>query len=438
MNRVYLDRLVRPVSVPREKRRRTRGQSLVEFALVLPILLLIVAGTLDIARVYLGWINLQSMTRIGANYAATNPDAWGSSPNGVVQATYRAQVIADATTTNCELPQSGGAPDVAAPSFNNMNGGGIGLGDTVTVALTCQFTVVTPVLSSVVGNAISVSAESTFPVKAGLSAVAGGGGSGGGGGVEPTSAFMGNSVVANESTTPTVSGVDSGSGFVVDFRDTSGGMPTSWQWGFGDGNAATVRDPGNHTYRVDPVNYPTQCSETACTYRATMQASNGFGPGGTASMNVVVLAASDVDFAANPASGDKPLVVSFTNASSPGGTAFNWTFGDGGTSTSENPSHTYSAPGAYDVTLTVTYPAPVGDKSLTMSSFISVGWGTCTVPSLNGVRFNSAQGVWTGAGFAGAVTRGPGAPNGNFTITAQSLTSGDQYTCNLGVEVSAP
>ena len=39
------------------------------------------------------------------------------------------------------------------------------------------------------------------------------------------------------------------------------------------------------------------------------------------------------------------------------------------------------------------------------------------VPSLNGVRRNNAQGVWTGAGFTGTVSDGPGAPNGNYTIT---------------------
>lgn len=51
------------------------------------------------------------------------------------------------------------------------------------------------------------------------------------------------------------------------------------------------------------------------------------------------------------------LTCSFTSTSSdPDGSisAYSWTFGDGGTSTAQNPTHTYGAPGTYDVTLTVT------------------------------------------------------------------------------------
>ncbi len=47
------------------------------------------------------------------------------------------------------------------------------------------------------------------------------------------------------------------------------------------------------------------------------------------------------------------LTVSFTNTSTDGAT-YNWSFGDGGTSTTANPSHTYAVEGAYTVTLTVT------------------------------------------------------------------------------------
>src|SRR5206468_6998016 len=51
------------------------------------------------------------------------------------------------------------------------------------------------------------------------------------------------------------------------------------------------------------------------------------------------------------------LTCSFTSTSSdPDGSiaAYSWTFGDGATSTAQNPSHTYAAGGTYTVTLTVT------------------------------------------------------------------------------------
>jgi len=50
---------------------RTRGQSLVEFALILPILLTMVGAAVDFARLYQGWITLEGATRDAAEYAAT-------------------------------------------------------------------------------------------------------------------------------------------------------------------------------------------------------------------------------------------------------------------------------------------------------------------------------------------------------------------------------
>ena len=58
----------------------SRGQSLVEFALVLPVILFLTLIALDFGRVYLGYINLQNMARIASNFAANHPDAWGANP----------------------------------------------------------------------------------------------------------------------------------------------------------------------------------------------------------------------------------------------------------------------------------------------------------------------------------------------------------------------
>jgi PKD repeat protein len=59
---------------------------------------------------------------------------------------------------------------------------------------------------------------------------------------------------------------------------------------------------------------------------------------------------------ATPTTGNAPLTVSFTGSAS-GGTApytYRWNFGDGSTSTTQNPSHTYNSAGTYTATLTVT------------------------------------------------------------------------------------
>ena len=56
----------------RRRTRRGRGQSVAEFALLLPVMLAFLGLTIDFARVFQAWITLDSATRDAAEYAATN------------------------------------------------------------------------------------------------------------------------------------------------------------------------------------------------------------------------------------------------------------------------------------------------------------------------------------------------------------------------------
>ncbi len=60
--------------------------------------------------------------------------------------------------------------------------------------------------------------------------------------------------------------------------------------------------------------------------------------------------------------------VAFSDQSSGNPTSWTWNFGDGGTSTAQNPTHTYSDPGRYDVTLTVSNSA--GSASISRPVYI--------------------------------------------------------------------
>lgn len=56
----------------RKPARRGRGQSIAEFAIILPMLLAFVGLSIDFARVFQAWITIESATRDGAETAATN------------------------------------------------------------------------------------------------------------------------------------------------------------------------------------------------------------------------------------------------------------------------------------------------------------------------------------------------------------------------------
>jgi len=62
----------------------------------------------------------------------------------------------------------------------------------------------------------------------------------------------------------------------------------------------------------------------------------------------------DTEFTGSITSDPAPLTVAFTDISTGTRTSWLWNFGDGGTSTSQNPSHTYTTAGTYDVSLTAT------------------------------------------------------------------------------------
>jgi PKD repeat protein len=88
------------------------------------------------------------------------------------------------------------------------------------------------------------------------------------------------------------------------------------------------------------------------------------------SMSLVAVSAPVADFSGSPTSGTSPLEVDFTDLSSGAITSWSWTFGDGGTSFMQNPSHTYTDTGYFDVTLTVTGPG--GSDGETKTNYIHV------------------------------------------------------------------
>lgn len=143
---------------PSAPNRRHRGQSLAELGLTLPLVLLMVLFGIDFGRVFLGWVELNNAVREAANFAALNPNAWGATPNVGAQTEYSRLLTSEATAMNCTLPSP-----VPTPTFPN----GTGIGSPATVRVTCQFRLITPVIGSLIGNPLNVSASAAFPVRNG-------------------------------------------------------------------------------------------------------------------------------------------------------------------------------------------------------------------------------------------------------------------------------
>jgi len=116
------------------------------------------------------------------------------------------------------------------------------------------------------------------------------------------------------------------------------------------------------------------------------------------------------NFSGSPTSGTAPLTVNFTDLSTGSITSWSWTFGDGGTSTLQNPSHQYTSAGTYNVTLTVTGPG--GSDGETKNGYITVS--PCIAPT---------------AGFTGSPTSGDYPLAVSFTNQSTGATS---YSWNFG------
>ena len=96
----------------------------------------------------------------------------------------------------------------------------------------------------------------------------------------------------------------------------------------------------------------------------------------------------------DPLQGLPPLQVTFSSAGTadPDGDpiTYSWAFGDGGTSTDANPTHTYSSSGQYQATLTVSDGKQTAFKSVLIRVGNSAGAGTILTPS-NGTQFRAGD-----------------------------------------------
>jgi PKD repeat protein len=132
--------------------------------------------------------------------------------------------------------------------------------------------------------------------------------------------------------------------------DSDGHAVTNWNWDFGDGSTSTSQNP-THTY----TNLATISKFPFSVVLFETNSNGGLIAGAGASIKASRLTEN---FTANPDAGAIPVTVSFTAAYDDNVghavTHWNWSFGDGTTSTNQNPSHTYTNSGTFSLTLIAT------------------------------------------------------------------------------------
>jgi PKD repeat protein len=145
---------------------------------------------------------------------------------------------------------------------------------------------------------------------------------------------------------------------IVKFIDESTGLPTSWQWNFGDGQTSTEQNP-SHIYMKE------------ATYTVSLTAKNQFGEDTKVMKDIISVGKGPVvDFVADKTTVGVGRIVTFTDLSTNSPTDWVWEFGDGTVGTGQKPDHVYQNVGVYDVTLTASNPSIMNSR--TKNQYITV------------------------------------------------------------------
>ena len=145
--------------------RSARGQSFVEFALLLPVMLVLVLGTVDLGRAYFSSVALENAVKEGAFFGAREPECATTTADCVDPHNVESRVEVELNG----LTLQSFVAKCFAPGTTVFTGAGKALadcedGDLYYVASKTPFTLVTPLISSLVGGTLTLSSSSTAVV----------------------------------------------------------------------------------------------------------------------------------------------------------------------------------------------------------------------------------------------------------------------------------
>ena len=174
----------------------------------------------------------------------------------------------------------------------------------------------------------------------------------------------------------TSNATDGSTPFDVQFTDLSTNEPTNWLWNFGDNVTSTDQNP-LHRYNVSG------------NFSVSLAVGNSAGNDSMNKLSYINVTETPApplaQFVANRTQmwspSDAPFTVQFNDTSLHSPATWQWNFGDGQGSTEQNPVHTYTAVGLYNVSLHVTKDAYTSDAVLTgyiniSSTPVNLTWTT--------------------------------------------------------------
>ncbi len=225
----------------------------------------------------------------------------------------------------------------------------------------------------------------------------------------------------------------------LSFLDSSS-HASSWFWNFGDGQSSTLASP-LHTYQQDGYYNVTLIVQGPSGCRDTIQADS-----------LVHISSVHAGFISNKTADCAPAVINFTDTSVQA-ISWNWSFGDGSSSQLQHPTHIYTTPGWYDVSLVVGNADGCMDSMLvsqmirvngTVTGFMASGTGGCSPVTIQFTDTSANAFTWQwnfGDGSLSTVTNPSHlySSPGQYTvslITADSLGCQSVFTSPFTIHVN--
>jgi len=177
---------------------------------------------------------------------------------------------------------------------------------------------------------------------------------------------------ANFSAVPTRGLINPEAGLFLNvyFQDASQGYVTSWDWDFGDGGTSTDQNP-MHEY-IMKGNYDITLTVEGPYGKSTMVRKAYIAVRDPRSFPELEFTAEPYNNTTARVEGPAPLRVEFLEAVTGPVSDYLWDFGDGESSTAQNPTHIYQNQGDYTVKFTVSGPMNPSGDTITKTNFVHV------------------------------------------------------------------